>query len=283
MARRGLRHPGYLYEAGSSRLGWWSARKDPARPRRRLTRLFVSAIRFSRKEAVVPYTYEYPHPAVTVDCVVFGFEPAERELKVMLVQRKLEPFKGRWALPGGFVHLDESVEKAAARELTEETGLAKVWLEQLFTFGEPLRDPRERVISVAYFALVKMRDHRVLAATDASDAAWFPAKATPPLAFDHRHILAMALERLRGKVRYQPVGFELLSQKFTLTELQRLYEVVLGRELDKRNFRKKVLATGLLAPLEEREQGVSHRAARLYQFDERAYRRLSKSGYLFEV
>ena len=231
----------------------------------------------------MPFSYEYPHPAVTVDCVVFGLDLAQSELKILLIQRGLDPFKGRWALPGGFVRIDERVEEAAERELKEETGLAKVWLEQLYTFGEPKRDPRERVISVAHFALVKMSDHRVRAATDASDAAWFPVTGAPPLAFDHKQILAMALSRLRGKLTYQPVGFELLPPKFTLTNLQRLYELVLGRALDKRNFRKKALATGLLVALEEMEQGVSHRAARLYRFDEAEHRRLSKSGYLFEL
>src|SRR5690606_31003485 len=158
------------------------------------------------------------------------------ELKVMLIQRALAPFEGKWALPGGFVRLDETIEEAARRELEEETGLHKLFLEQLYTFGAVHRDPRERVVSVAYYALVKMSDHKVRAATDARDAAWFGVHEVPSLAFDHTEILGMALARLRGKLRYQPIGFELLPKKFSLSQLQRLYELVLERDLDKRNF-----------------------------------------------
>ncbi len=229
----------------------------------------------------MPYTYEYPRGALTVDCVVFGLD--DEELKVMLIQRGQPPFEGKWALPGGFVHVDETLEEAARRELEEETGLHKVFLEQLFTFGELGRDPRERVVSVAYYALVKLSDHKVKAATDARDAAWFGVHDVPSLAFDHPNILQMALERLRGKLRYQPVGFELLPKKFTLSQLQHLYEMVLERELDKRNFRKRVLAMDLLIETDEVEQDVAHRAARLYRFDERKYRRLAKAGFNFEL
>ena len=155
----------------------------------------------------MPYTYKYPHPAVTVDCVVFGFD--EGELKVMLIRRGGPPFKGRWALPGGFVDLDESVDEAARRELREETGIERVFLEQLYTFGAVDRDPRERVISVAYYALVKLSDHRIQAATDAAAAAWFCISDLPPLAFDHEGIFEMALARLKGKILYEPIGFEL--------------------------------------------------------------------------
>lgn len=227
------------------------------------------------------FTYEYPRGALTVDCVVFGVD--DDELKVMLIQRGLPPFEGTWALPGGFVHVDESLEEAARRELHEETGLQNVYLEQLCTFGEVARDPRERVVSVAYYALVKLSDHRVHAATDARDAAWFPVHDMPSLAFDHAEILQTAIERLRGKVRYQPVGFELLPKKFTLSQLQHLYEVVLERELDKRNFRKKVLSMDLLIETDEVEQDVAHRAARLYRFDEKKYKRLLKAGLNFEL
>lgn len=227
------------------------------------------------------YTYEYPRPALTVDCVVFGLDA--EDLKVLLIRRNQPPFKDRWALPGGFVEMGETLEAAALRELEEETGLTKIWLEQLYTFGAPDRDPRERVVTVAWFALVNLEDHPPRAATDASDAAWFPVRRTPPLAFDHRDILGAALERLRGKVRYQPVGFELLPRKFTLSRLQRLYETILGRELDKRNFRKKVLSMDLLVELDEVESNVSHRAARLYRFDSRRYRRLVREGFNFEL
>jgi 8-oxo-dGTP diphosphatase len=181
------------------------------------------------------FTYKHARPALAVDCVVFGLD--EEDLKVLLIQRDVEPFQGKWALPGGFVHVDESLDDAARRELAEEAGLHKVFLDQLYTFGAVDRDPRERVVSVAYYALVKLTDHRVVAATDARDAAWFPASDLPGLPFDHERIVDTALTRLRGKVRYQPIGFELLPQKFTLSALQRLYEIILERQLDKRNFR----------------------------------------------
>lgn len=227
------------------------------------------------------HTYEHPRPALTVDAVVFGVD--DRSLQVLLVERDLEPFRGRWALPGGFVRMDEPLDAAVRRELAEETGLDRVYLEQLYTFGDVDRDPRGRVVSVAYFALVKLGDHRVRAATDARDARWFPVAAPPKLAFDHDRILRLGVERLRGKVRYQPIGFELLPPKFTLTELQRLYETILERPLDKRNFRKKVLGLGLLAELDEVQADVPHRAARLYRFDKKAYRELEQAGIDFAL
>jgi 8-oxo-dGTP diphosphatase len=227
------------------------------------------------------HTYEFPRPALTVDCVVFGVDADA--FRVLLIQRALPPFEGQWALPGGFVRIDETLEAAARRELAEETGLTNVFLEQLYTFGAVARDPRERVVSVAYYALVNLRDHHVHAATDARAAAWFGVHAVPRLAFDHAAILQTALARLRGKLRYQPLGFELLPKKFTLSQLQHLYELVLERELDKRNFRKRVLAMDLLIETDEVEQGVAHRAARLYRFDERRYRRLAEAGFNFEL
>lgn len=229
----------------------------------------------------MPHAYTHPRPALTVDCAVFGLD--DGALKVLLIRRALAPFKGRWALPGGFVRLDETLDAAARRELREETGLEHVYLEQLYTFGDIGRDPRERVVSVAWYALVRLSDHRVQAATDASDAAWFRVDDLPPLAFDHRAILRLALERLKAKVRYQPLGFELLPPKFTLTQLQRLYETILERPLDKRNFRKKILGMGLLLELDEVQQDVAHRAARLYRFDEAKYQRLAKNGFNFEI
>ena len=226
-------------------------------------------------------SYVHPRAALTVDCVVFGLD--EGGLKVLLIERALEPFAGRWALPGGFVRVDETLEDAARRELAEETGLTRVFLEQLYTFGAIARDPRERVVTVAWYALVRLGDHRVQAATDARDAAWFAVDALPRLAFDHAAITEQALRRLQAKVRYQPIGFELLPTKFTLSQLQRLYETVLERDLDKRNFRKKVLSLGILAETDEVEQGVAHRAARLYRFDERAYRQQVRDGFHFEI
>jgi 8-oxo-dGTP diphosphatase len=227
------------------------------------------------------FTYRYARPALAVDCVVFGLD--EEDLKVLLIRRGIEPFAGRWALPGGFVHMDETLDEAARRELQEEAGIERVYLEQLYTFGAIDRDPRERVVSVAYYALALLSAHTVKAATDAREAAWFAVDDLPRLAFDHDVIVDKAIERLRGKVRYKPVGFELLPRKFTLTQLQRVYEKILDQELDKRNFRKKVLATGLLIELDEVEQDVAHRAARLYTFDEKRYRKLEKEGFLFEI
>lgn len=227
------------------------------------------------------HTYEYPRAALTVDCVVFGFD--EAELKVLLIRRGLAPFKGKWALPGGFVRVEETVDEAARRELSEETCLKDVFLEQLYTFGAVDRDPRERVVSVAYYALVKLAEHPATGASDASDAAWFSVAEPPALAFDHAEILRTGLERLRGKVRYEPIGFELLPQKFTLSQLQHLYEAVLQTELDKRNFRKKILSMDLLIPLKEQVRTGAHRPAQLFRFDAKKYAALKKRGFNFEL
>jgi 8-oxo-dGTP diphosphatase len=229
----------------------------------------------------MPHTYQYPRAALTVDCVVFGFD--ETDLKVLLIERGLAPFKGKWALPGGFVRVDETLDKSARRELAEKTGLKDVFLEQLYTFGTVDRDPRERVVSVAYYALVKLSDHRAKAATDAANAEWFPISKVPRLAFDHADILATALARLKGKVRYQPVGFELLPPKFTLSQLQHIYEAILETDLDKRNFRKKVLSFGLLVPLKETQMVGRHRPAQLFRFDADKYEKLKKRGFNFEI
>jgi 8-oxo-dGTP diphosphatase len=227
------------------------------------------------------HAYAYPRAALTVDCVVFGLD--ETDLKVLLIQRKLPPFQHAWALPGGFVRVDESIDDAAARELQEEAGVTDVYLEQLYTFGTLDRDPRERVVTVAYYALAKLSDHGIRAATDAMGVGWFGLDDLPKLAFDHDHIVARAHERLRGKVRYAPIGFELLPPRFSLTQLQRLYEIILGTGLDKRNFRKKILAMDLLVETDEVEQGVRHRAARLYRFDRRKYDRLTRQGFEFAM
>ena len=227
------------------------------------------------------YTYNHPHPAVTVDGVVFGFDDAD--LKLLLVRRKSEPCKGAWALPGGFVEISEGLEEAARRELREETGIGELYLEQLYTFGEPKRDPRERVISVAYYALLKLSEHTVRAASDAIEVAWFPVAELPELAFDHERIVETGLKRLKAKVRYEPIGFELLPEKFTLGELQRLYETVLEQSLDKRNFRKKILGMELLEALDEYQQDVAHRAAQFYRFKHQRYEQLKKRGFNFEL
>jgi 8-oxo-dGTP diphosphatase len=227
------------------------------------------------------HSYEYPRAALTVDCVVFGLDVSD--LKVLLIQRKLPPFQHAWALPGGFVHVDETLDEAARRELAEEAGVTDIYLEQLYTFGAIDRDPRERVVSIAYFALAKLSDHRIRAATDAMGVGWFSLDELPKLAFDHSEVVVTARDRLRGKVRYAPVGFELLPPRFSLTQLQRLYEIILGTDLDKRNFRKKILAMDLIVETDEVEQNVRHRAARLYRFDRRKYDRLAKHGFSFAI
>ncbi|HKQ73516.1 MAG TPA: NUDIX domain-containing protein [Blastocatellia bacterium] len=229
------------------------------------------------------FEYEYEKPGLTVDCVIFGLDLDEESLKVMLIERDLEPFAGVWAIPGGFVRPGETLMAAATRELEEETGIKDVFLEQLFTFGDPDRDPRGWVVSVAYYALVSPEKHRIQATTDARQAQWFPVTSLPSLAFDHDKILTIALQRIRGKLTYAPIGFELLPQKFTIKQLQKLYEIVLGRELDNRNFRKKIFAMDVLRELGEIQKGVAHRAARLYKFDERKYRQLIRRGMSFEL
>ena len=229
------------------------------------------------------FKYEYERPALTVDCVIFGLDLEAENLNVMLIERDLEPFAGNWAIPGGFVRPNETLLEAANRELQEETGICDVFLEQLFTFGEPGRDPRGWVVSVAYYALVSPEKHNIQATTDARDARWFSVEALPPLAFDHAEILQTALMRIRGKLAYAPIGFELLPQKFTVKQLQKLYEIVLGSKLDNRNFRKKIFALDVLRELDEMQTGVAHRAARLYKFDERKYKQLVKRGFNFEL
>lgn len=218
-------------------------------------------------------TYEHPRPAVTVDVVVFGYQDGEA-LKLLLIQRAGEPFRGQWALPGGFAEMDEDLETSALRELEEETGVKNIFVEQLYTFGKPGRDPRGRVISVAHYALVNLSDHPAMAASDAARAEWFALDNLPELAFDHAEIIAAATERLRAKVRYQPVGFELLPETFTLAELQTLYETILGvPEFNKRNFRTRILNTGMLEEA-GRQENVPHRPAMLYRFNEERYRKL---------
>lgn len=195
------------------------------------------------------YTYKYPHPAVAADCVVFGFDG--RELQVLLIERGLEPFKGCWAFPGGFMKIDESAEDCAKRELMEETSLHVQLLKQLGAFSAVHRDPRERVISVAFYALVQPSD--VVGGDDASQAKWFPLRDVPQLAFDHDFILRKAMQKLKEDIYFEPVGFELLDREFTMAELQRLYEAILGVHFDRRNFEKKMLQTGILQLAEESE------------------------------
>ena len=219
---------------------------------------------------------QYKNPTPTVDCIVQLSGD-----RIVLIRRRNEPIG--WALPGGFVRLDETLDEAARRELAEEAGVTDVYLEQLYSFSALDRDPRERVVTVAYYALAKLSDHRIRAATDAMGVGWFSVDDLPKLAFDHAHIVETAHERLRGKVRYAPIGFELLPARFTLTQLQRLYEIILERPLDKRNFRKKILSLDLVVETDEVQRGVRHRAARLYRFDRKKYERLTKQGLEFAI
>jgi 8-oxo-dGTP diphosphatase len=214
---------------------------------------------------------------VTVDVVIFTIQ--EGVLKVLLIKRRIAPFLGQNAIPGGFVHEDEDLDEAALRELKEETGVTDVYLEQLYSFGKPGRDPRGRVITVAYFALISP-DRKLTAGSDAAAAAWYPIDDLPRLAFDHAAILNYALERLRNKLEYTTVGFQLLPEKFTLTELQEVYEAILGRELDKRNFRRKMSVLRILKPLPEHRHG-GQRPAQLYRFVAARFEKLKDKGILF--
>ena len=190
-----------------------------------------------------PYRYKYEHMAVTTDCVIFTYE--DWNLKVLLVHRGGEPFKGEWAFPGGFLRLNETAEQGALRELLEETSLTPSSpIVQLGVFSDVDRDPRERVITIAWYALVKPSE--VVGGDDAAEAAWFPVDALPPLAFDHRKIFEAAMERLRRDIHFRPVGFDLLDDEFTLPDLQRLYETILGVKFDRRNFQRKILSSGIL-------------------------------------
>ncbi|MFQ5612558.1 MAG: NUDIX domain-containing protein [Anaerolineae bacterium] len=216
----------------------------------------------------IPETYDparYERPSVTVDIVIFSI--IQSGLKVLLVQRKYWPFEGMWALPGGFIRMTESLEEAAYRELKEETSIDsdEVYLEQLYTYGDPERDPRTRVITVAYFALVGADKIDPQAADDAENVSWFPAYKPPPLAFDHRQILDYAVTRLRYKLEYTAVGFQLLPEKFTLSQLQEAYEIILDEQLDKRNFRSKLRKANVVEAADG-YVGTGGRPARLYRF-----------------
>lgn len=219
--------------------------------------------------------------ALTVDNVIFGFD--EGELKVLLIKRGEEPYHGMWALPGHFVHPDEGLLAAANRVLKETTGLENVYLEQVQTFGRVDRHPLGRVITVSYYSLIKIADYKVNASSFARKAKWHRISRVNELAFDHKEILDACFQLLKRRVRRRPVGFELLPPKFTLTELQHLYEAILETELDKRNFRKKILSMNLLVDLNEVQEGVAHRPARLYQFDQNKYQNFLGEGYIFDL
>ncbi|MEP0069051.1 NUDIX domain-containing protein [Pyruvatibacter sp.] len=214
------------------------------------------------------YSYAYPHPAVTTDIVVFTVE--NQALKVLLIQRKEAPFAGQWALPGGFLAIDESIDACAARELEEETGVSGIYLEQLYTFGAPDRDPRERVLSVAYYALMPLDDVTLRAGSDATAAGWYDVDDLPRLAFDHGEIIAVARDRLTAKMDYSTVGLMFMPGEFTLSEVQSLYEIVSGQTRDKRNFRKWLLGLDILEETGGKKVEGAHRPAMLYRLKDKS-------------
>jgi 8-oxo-dGTP diphosphatase len=210
---------------------------------------------------------ELPVSAITSDVAIFTLR--ERRLELLLVKRANPPFQGCWALPGGFVRVDEDLEQAARRMLAEETGVRGVYLEQLYSFGRPDRDPRGRVISVAYYALIPSDKLELHAATDAEAVAWFALEQLPELAFDHHDIVAMAHRRLAAKLDYSTIAFQFMPEKFTLSDLQEVYEIILREEMDKRNFRKWVLALERIEDTNESRRDGAHRPAKLYRVKQR--------------
>lgn len=203
------------------------------------------------------YCYRYPHPAMTADCVIFGFNG--KALKVLLVERGLEPYLGSWALPGGFMKIDETIEQTARRELEEETGLKGVYMEQFRVYSTVNRDPRERVVTVVFIALVRPGDYSLVAGDDAADARWFDVEFLPPMAFDHTEIIEQARAHLTELLRVKPIAFELLNRYFSLAELQRVYEAITGRSYDRRNFQRKALQAGMLAEADDEIAPIAER------------------------
>lgn len=224
------------------------------------------------------YCYKYPHPALTTDCVIFGFDG--QQLKVLLIKRGIEPFKDKWAFPGGFLRMDETAEQGALRELKEETGLENAFIEQLGAFSEVKRDPRERVITIAFFALVNISD--VKGGDDAAEADWFRIDDMPTLAFDHDHILRVAQKLLREKIHFEPIGFELLPKVFTMPQLQTLYEAILDVKFDRRNFARKFLTLGLLDMADPNQERNGTRTPVLYRFNEQKYQEMKQRGFRLE-
>lgn len=238
-------------------------------------------------KSIIMFTYKYPHPAVTTDSVIFGFDGSS--INILLIERGGEPFKGAWALPGGFIHMDETVEEGARRELREETNIQDVYLEQFHIFSDVNRDPRERILSVAFFALVSKNDFEVIAGDDASKAQWHEWNHLPPLAFDHAEIIRMARERLQEKLRISPIAFKLLGSEFKMDELQRIYELIHEKKYDRRNFMRKMESSGFLNKMEIEDEvccmmlpdamadARPSRAFYTYSFDEEAFNKANAS------
>lgn len=224
------------------------------------------------------YCYKYPHPSVATDCVIFGFDGTK--LRVLLVKRGVEPYEGRWALPGGFMKMDESAEESARRELHEETGLEAAYIRQFHTFTAPERDPRERVITIAYYALARMQE--VKGGDDAAEARWFALDEVPQLAFDHDRILRKAGQALRQQIHFEPIGFELLPEVFTIKELQNLYEAILDVHFDRRNFYNKMKRLGMLEQTDETVNPSQKKEAFLFRFNKGKYEELKQKGFRLE-
>jgi 8-oxo-dGTP diphosphatase len=218
---------------------------------------------------------------LSIDCVIFGFE--NQCLEVLLIKRAIYPYKGRWALPGGFIKKEEHIEEAAQRILEVTTGVKNIYLEEVGVFDKTNRYPHRRVFTIGHFALISPEHYLLKPGIDTSAAQWFKLNELPNLPFDHSEIIDTALGKLRTRVRYRPIGFELLPEKFTLPRLQKLYEVILGKKLDKRNFRKKLMKTNLLKKLKEKEKENKRRAAYLYMFDKHSYNKLKSDGFIFEL
>ena len=224
------------------------------------------------------YTYPFPRPSVTTDCVIFGYDG--KNLKLLLVERGIPPLKGMWALPGGYLQMDEDAIDGAKRELFEETGLRDAYIEQFRTFSAVDRDPRGRVITIAHLALVRISE--VKGGDDAAKAQWFPLKDVPQLAFDHDMILREAMKALRQKIHFEPVGFELLPAVFTMPQLQHLYESILDVRFDRRNFASKMLHLGILEDTGSREPGAPSRVPATYRFNKDRYDALKSKGFRLE-
>lgn len=246
---------------------WWFEKKSL-----NLRKFYTTSFIIQMEEK---YCYRYPHPSVTTDCVIFGFDGSK--LKVLLVERGVEPFKGKWALPGGFLRMDEDAMQGAMRELREETGLETAYIKQFHTFTAPDRDPRERVITIAYYALVRIEE--VHGGDDAARAEWFALDKVPSLAFDHDYILRMATQELRRQIHFEPVGFKLLSEHFTIKELQQLYEAILDVHFDRRNFYKKMQHLGLLTQV---PNDSSRSQPFMFEFNQQKYDELKQKGFRLE-